>query len=255
MKQIRIVNLILIATVILIAASCNSNDVSERYPINKKYWDASDYENVIGAIKNSQGEIKKPSFSDIETAVVVRKLTDKNNLNVVLCDTSLGISHRNDFAKNMFEKFKDMSELYQERDREDKFIFPLENVEISKFGLNLQMLYFSTGNENNIKNSDNPNNAETQNILNENIQVLIRNFDVYLSQTKDEKSYSTDALKSYIDGINEYFPKLINKYPNSDYSEMKTKSQDMISKATSKELRLALTSIISKIDGLKKNSP
>lgn len=50
---------------------------------------------------------------------------------------------------------------------------------------------------------------------------------------------------------NEYYPKLIDTYQTADFTLLREKASDMISKAESADLKSALNNIITKIDVLK----
>lgn len=255
-SSIKILQNCFIVSAVTILISCgSSNDISEHFPINKKYWDAKDYADVINRIKYATNGVKKPSYSDPQKAIVFTKLVDKTNASVVFEDASLGISHRSEYGEEMFHHYQTLEEIYEEVDREDKFVYPLELVDISKLGLYIQLHYFGLGNENIKKRSDNPNSAEVVQLVNSNNQILVNNYSNYYNYVKNEEGLSNDALKSYISGLNEYFPALIDKYPAANYDEMKTKTMDMINKAKSADLKAALNNILTKINSLKKEEP
>jgi hypothetical protein len=236
-------------TLLCMMMACGEK-LSDQYPINKKYWDGKDYLAVINRIRVTKKEEKKPCYADAEKAIVFRKLVDKENVSVVLEDTTLGIAHRADFANGMFDNYREMVDLYIDQDREDKFIYPLEIVEVEKFGLYVQVLYFEIGNENIKKRSDNPNDPEVQNTLNTNVQTLIGNYSLYLDKTKYEDGLTAEALSSYTAGLNEYFPGLIRKYPKADYREMKSKIVDLSGRAKGTELKSSLNNLVVMIDAL-----
>lgn len=239
----------LIFTLSLLFIACNnSNNVTERYRLNKKYWNVQDYENAIDEIKYMlKKKEKKPCYSVPETAPVFRKLVDKNNISVIIEDEELGLNHRSEFASKMFEHYRDLTELYQDIDREDKFVYPLELVDVLKFGLYLQLHYFDLGNRAIIQDADDPNASHVRGVIKSNEETLIGNYCLYLGFIKQEKSFPDAALSNYIDGIDEYFPKIIDKFPNANFSEMTQKAKAMLTKTKSPKVKTSLTNLLSKL--------
>lgn len=241
---------VLTAILLLFLAACTEK-VSDQYPINKRYWDDKDYTAVINRIRVTKKDEKKPCYADAEKAIVFTKLVDKENVSVVLEDSTLGISHRAGFAENMFNRYREMVELYQDQDREDKYIYPMELVDVQKFGLYVQELYFWMGNEDIKKQSDNPSDPEVQRVLKSNVQTLIGNYCLYLDNTKQEDGLTAEALSSYIEGLNKYFLELVDKYPQADYGVMKSKAEELSKRAKSANLKKSLDNLVTKIDGIK----
>ncbi len=242
----------ILSVAFLFLFACNSNDVTDHYRLNKKYWDLKDYDNAISKIKYSSKKEKKPCYSVPEKAPIFKKIVDKSNIAVVVEDEELGLNHRSEFASKMFEQYQDMVQIYQEIDREDKFVYPMELADILKFGLYLQLHYFDLGNQAIVKNADNPDAPDVLRVLRSNEQTLISNYCIYLGHIKQENSFSDDALNSYIEGINKYFPLVIDKFPDSNFNEMTRKTNDMLNKTESPKVKAALNNILSKLERDKK---
>jgi hypothetical protein len=240
--------------VFALAACGGGSDLAEKYHLDKKYWDVSDYEGARYYINGTPADEKKPCFDSPDKAAVFKKIIDKNNVSVVVEDDALGLSHRAEFAEGIFHQMDGFAEQYSGRDREDKFIYPMELVELLKFSLYVQNPYFELGNQEILKNSDNPQDPATQNIVRRNQQTLISNYCIYLNYIKHEKSFSAEALTSYVAGINEYFPALIDMYPQADYTELKNEITNMQAKSESPEVQKALTDLLAKIESVKNPS-
>lgn len=239
-------------TFLFFTAACESGpDYNELYRLNKQYWDAADYENAVYKINGTAPDQKKPSYGVPEKAQIFQKLVDKQNLQVVAEDDALGLKHRAEFASRIFDVYRMMVDAYSNLDREDKYVYPQELVDILKFGLYLQVHYFELGNQEMLQSADDPNDVGIQSTVKQNIQTLVGNYTIYLDYVKREKSFPAETVKSYADGINEYFPALIDAYPNANYTQMRSKAEDMLNKAESPDLKTALTNLIAKIDANK----
>jgi hypothetical protein len=233
----------------ILMASCESSpDYTALYRMEKPYWDADDYSNAIYKINATADGSKKPCYSDPATAPVFMRLANIENVSVIVEDEALGIKHRSEFAEAMFHHGGDMVDEYSTMNREDKFEYPMELVEVMKFHLYTQMHYFDLGNKNILQEADDPNEARVKNMIAGNEQTLVNNFVLYLDFVNDEKAFTPDALQGYIGVINEYFPPLIAKYPNASYAVMREKATDMQNKAQSPDLKKALGDLIGKID-------
>lgn len=224
---------------------------SELFRLEKQYWDVEDYKNAIYKIQSTAPGQKKPCYADPERTAVFVKLVDKNNVSVVLEDEALGLGHRADYASDMFDQAREMATAYDEVDREDKFVYPMELVEVLTFSLYLQPFYFELGNQEILQNADDTSEVRVKNLVHSNEQTLISNYKLYLDYVKQEKAFTSEALSAYVAGINEYFPKLIDTYPKDDFSQLREKATDMLNKSESTEVKAALNNIITKIDALK----
>jgi hypothetical protein len=184
-------------------------------------------------------------LADPETAPIFKKLIDPKNISVVVEDDALGLRHRADFTDDMFQEYRDLANLYQVMDREDKFIYDRELVEILRFGLYLQIHYFKIGNDKILQESD--NSEQVKEVIRQNEQVIISNFNNYLDFVNHEKSFSEESLQSYAAGIDESFSKLIATFPNGNYSNMISKATDMDKKAVDPGVKKAITNLISEL--------
>ena len=240
--------LILILFVAFIA--CNNED--HKFPMDKRFWSTDDYRDAVTELRfgyNVDEEL--PNFNNPETKAIVEKLTDTENFNVVLQDNELGVKHKNEVAQNFFTVWKDMTDIYNILDKKDKYTYELEYLETYKFGLELQLSYFKLGNEEILKSVDDPDSESTKSVLDSNINTLISNYTYYLDLVNSENAFSENGKKIYAESISEYFSKLINNHPNSDYSELKSKSILLISKSNSAIIKNSLEEINNLIDSKK----
>jgi hypothetical protein len=232
--------------------SCESGpDYNTLYRMEKPYWDVDDYTNALYKISATAEGSKKPSYGVPETAPVFKRLVNIENVSVIVEDDALGVQHRSDFAEGMFQHGRDMMEEYAVMNREDKFEYPQELVDVMRFNLYTQLHYFELGNMNILREADDPNEQGVKNLISGNEQTLVNNHINYLDFVNDEQAFSADALTGYVGVLNEFFPSLIAKYPNANYTRLREKATDMEAKATSPELKAALANIIAKIDANK----
>ena len=218
----------------------------DNFPMQKPYWDVEDYDNAINEIEfRTPQEEKYPTLYDPETAPIFNKLIDRKNISVVVEDNTLGIRHRADFTDDMFQEYKDLMELYQGMDREDKFIYDKELVEVLRFGLYLQVHYFKLGNDKILQESDNV--EQVKGIISGNEQTVISNFNNYLDFVNYEKSFTEESLQLFADGIDESFTQLIDTFPNGNYSPMISKAKDMEKKSTNERVKTEIANLISKL--------
>lgn len=243
--------LILLVSAYLFIIGCSSES---RFPTEKRFWTPDDYREAIWQIqyRTPKGE-EYPRFSNSETSIVIQKLVDPQNYEVVLDDTELGLNHRNEVAQAFFDQYKELQKAYRVMDIQDKYVYAQELIEIEKFGLGLQIKYFRLGNDRIIEQSDAPESARTKEILTSNEQTLIKNFTIYLDDIGDERYFSSHA-PLLAEGISIHFFKLIETYPNANYGAMLSKANLILKKVQSEELKLALTSLISKLESLKDSS-
>ncbi|MCP4458967.1 MAG: hypothetical protein GY816_13245 [Cytophagales bacterium] len=224
----------------ILFVGCSTNNTVERYRLDKRFWTPKDYEKILADIKYDYEGTTKPSYSNQELVMVYKKLVDHENFLIVINDDELGVNHRSDFASEMFKVSNRMSNIYYDVNREDKLVYPLEMIEISHFGLDLQSHYFRLGNEAIIQNADDPEANQIKKLLKSNIQVLISNYSAYLDFVKQEDSFSEDELSEYVKGFELYFEPLVEKYPEANFNKIVTKLDAMSKKAQSETLLKAL---------------
>jgi hypothetical protein len=218
----------------LLCTGCNNGpDDNEIYHMDKKYWTPDDYDD-INVTLNERGSRQQelPNLSNPQSSAIFYKIVDTANIWVGAGDPQLGLVDREHFASKMFEEWKKLVDEYALMDKEDKYQYPGELVAVEKWGLYLQVYYITLGNQKIIKESDNPNSPDVTQVVNDNLQVLIKNYDLYLEHINFEDRFTDDALSAYADGIKQYFPPLITTIaPTGDYSEMSTKIDNMLIKA------------------------
>jgi hypothetical protein len=222
------------------------------FPLEKRFWSIDDYRKAVRELRFGYKEDEElPNFNNPETKAIVEKLTDTENFNVVLKDDELGIKHKNEVAENFFMVWKDMTAIYNILDKKDKYTYELEYLETYKFGLELQLSYFKLGNDEILKSVDDPDSESTKRVLDSNIETLISNYTNYLDLVNSENAFSENGKKVYAESISEYFSKLINNHPNSDYSGLKSKNVLLISKSNSAIIKTSLEEINNLIDSRK----
>lgn len=237
-----IVTLILFATSALF--SCKEG-IEDKFPMEKRYWRTEDYDQAIRKIKYTTADGERfPEFSNPETQAVIKKLVDHDNFLVVLTDENLGLSHRNKVAGDFFTEYKDLVNAYNKTDRQDKFLYGMELIEILKFGLDLQLYYFKLGNDNIQKEADDPEAASVMRVIKSNEETVFKNFTVYLDFVNNESSFTEEQVKSFSEGINTYFPKLYKFFPNGDRKIIRNKAELMLKKAQDESLKQSLSSLL-----------
>ncbi|OXA82944.1 hypothetical protein B0A56_03255 [Flavobacterium columnare NBRC 100251 = ATCC 23463] len=244
-------NLFIICTILSVCLTGCKEE--QKFPLDKKYWDVKDYENVVNEIKyNSKPGEKLPTFDNPDTKLLLEKLTDENNFKVVLDDKELGIKHKSEVSQEFFDKWKVMSDIYTEIDRTDKYVYEKELVEIWNFGLELQIKYFKLGNDAIIEKSDDPNSIEVKDVVDSNTNTLVNNMIIFLDEINNEKSYSNVGLDLISTGIDKNFTELINVYPNFNYDNLLDKVNLMLNKTKSESIKQSLSKLKQLIESKKK---
>jgi hypothetical protein len=239
MTQIRI---ILLAVIFLNLTNCTTE--KHKFPTEKRYWDTQDYAEVIRELKfGYETDEKLPTFDDPQTRIIVEKLTDSQNYNVVLEDNELGLKHRNDVAEAFFLRWKDMQDIYQATDRKDKYLYDKEMLAVWQFGLGLQLKYFKLGNDHILENADDASSTRVKNNINSNISTLIENYIIYLDGINDEDALSDDGKSKFSAGIDEYFTQLVELYPDANYNRMESKIELMEKKTKSDKIKNSLNKL------------
>lgn len=244
MTKIRIV---LIALISLTIVSCNTD--KHKFPLDKRYWDINDYDDAVYELKYGyEDDEKLPTLDDPETRIIVGKLTDQKNFQIVLDDNELGLKYKNEVAEKFFMKWKDLNNIYNGLDRKDQYLYDKELLAVWHFGLGLQLKYFKLGNDQIEANADDPNSSRVKNNINTNVNTLVNNYLIYLDEINKEKAFTESGKVILADGIDKYFPALIELYPNANYSGMKNKAELMIKKSESENIKSSLNKLIELID-------
>ncbi len=238
MKKIK---LLLLATLFTLL-SCETE--KHKFPISKRYWTPQDYTTIIRELRYGyKADETLPTFSNPETRIIVEKLTDQQNFEVVLTDSELGLNYKNEVATSFFGQWRDMNKIYENVDRQDKYLYEREMLAVWHFGLKLQLYYFKLGNDQIIQNADDPKSKNVKNTVLSNANTLISNFEIYLDEVNRESYYSKSGLEFYVIGIDKYFKELIELYPDADYTEMNNKVDLMLKKANSEPLKTSLKNL------------
>ena len=230
---------------------CGSEE--NEFPIDKPYWDLNDYDNIIRKLKYGYKDDEKiPSFDDPDTRIVVEKLTDQKNFRVILEDRELGLKHKSEVSRRFFDDWKNMSDIYNLRDRQDKYVYDEEMLAVWHFGLGLQALYFKLNNDEILESADDPNSTKITNLVESNVSTMISNYLAYLDEINDEDAFTKEGKSKLAEGIDRYFISLVEKNPNANFSNLKKKSELLIKKSESENIKSSLKNLIDLIDS--KNS-
>jgi len=216
--------------------SCES-----RFPTEKRFWTPEDYKKVWWEIYQTPKGEEYPRFSDAETSEVMRKIVDPQNYEAILDDPELGLNYRSEMANEFFEHIKEITRTYMGMDAQDKFIYAEELAALKNFFIGFQITYFRVGNENIANESDD------RATIRRNEQTVIGNFNSFLDDLRKEKSYGTYAA-NLAEGINTHFPKLIETFPDADYSGMLSKAKAIQAKVQTPEIKDALTNLINTLE-------
>ncbi|AUC20599.1 hypothetical protein BTO15_00035 [Polaribacter sejongensis] len=242
---------LLLVFICLTLTNCETE--KHEFPLEKRYWDTNDYDKVILELRYGyEKDEKKPTFDNPEQRIIVQKLTDEQNFKIVLKDNELGLKHRNAVATEFFNHWKDMNQIYQARDRKDKYLYDIEMLSVWQFGLSLQIDYFKLGNDEIKESADDPNSSRVKNNINSNIGTLVSNYIIYLDEINEEKSFSENGKSKLAKGIDKYFVQLIELYPDTNYSGMKKKAELMLKKSESDKIKSSLTKLIELINSKQK---
>lgn len=245
------IRIILFAIISITLTNCNTE--KHKFPLDKRYWDLNDYDDAVLELNYGyEADEKLPTFDDPQTRIIVEKLTDQQNFNIVLDDNELGLKHRNNVAEKFFNEWKNMNNIYDALDRKDQYLYDKEMLAVWHFGLELQLKYFKLGNDQIKENADDPNSSRVKNNINSNIKTLINNYLIYLDEINNEKAFTESGKDKLADGIDKYFPALIELYPNANYSGMKNKAELMLKKAESDKIKASLNNLIKLIDSKNK---
>jgi hypothetical protein len=246
----KIIKYAFLAIIFLTLTNCKTEE--HEFPLDKRYWDVQDYDKAVLELRfGYEDDEKLPTFDNPEKRIIVEKLTDHQNYNVVLDDKELGIKHRNDVATNFFEQYKDMSRIYTARDRKDNYLYDKEMLAVEHFGLGLQLKYFKLGNDQIIESADDPNSSRVKNNVNSNVNTLIKNYLIYLDEINNEYAFTEEGKSKLAEGIDKYFTELIELYPNANYSGMENKAELMLKKSESEKIKASLNKLIELIKSKK----
>jgi hypothetical protein len=215
-----------------------------RFPVEKRFWTPDDYYQVWHELNYNTPEGEEyPRFSNPETAEVFRKIVDRQNYEVILEDSQLGLNFRNEVSQKFFDHIKDIGDLYGGMDRQDKYVYPEELAAIRNFFLGFQIIYFRLGNENIASQS------EDRGTIRRNEQTIIRNFVGYLDDLRREKSYGSYAPE-LAEALTVHFSKLIETFPTADYSEMLATAKNIQTKVKTPEIKKALSDLTTKLEAI-----
>jgi hypothetical protein len=246
MKSIRLKSLIMMMIVVM--AGCKSG-LPENYRMEKRYWDVDDYSAALRQMRFlSPREEGYPRLSDPVTAPVFLKLVDTENVDVILMDTELGIKHRSEVATSFFEKAKEMTDVYREIDQQDKFIYSRELVEVIRFSLHTQLLYFKLGNEKIQKDAIDPSASDIRKILRENAQIIVGNFKIHIDFLNKEDAFDDVSLKEYAKVIDDYYARLMIEFPEANYDVLKKSAEVIGNKMMNNDIKTSLRRLIDRIN-------
>lgn len=245
--MIRLSTGVLLLVSILITG-CGGPQLPDAYRMDKRYWDVSDYQDAVREIKYRIEDPQMfPRLSDPLTASVFKKLVDIQNIAVILEDETLGIDFRQEQAEGFFEVVNDVTRVYQPLDKQDKYIHPMEFVELINLNLYTQLLYFKIGNESIIKDALDPESKEVRKVVGRNAQIVVDNFEIYIEKLAKQDAYSSDALNRYAQIIDLQYSNLIKEFPSSNYSGIKRSTEALLKKIENQALINSLNDLVEKI--------
>lgn len=235
---------------LVILLGCGNNPNS-RFPMEKRFWTPEDYDEVTLQIQyyTPEGE-RFPELKNPVTSPVFKKMIDRQNFLVVLDDEQLGVRHRNEVASEFFNEYRDLVRIYYSTDRQDKYVYGAELIEILKFGLELQIHYFKLGNEAIISEADDPNASNIRYLVSSNEDTAIKNYNSFLDLVNNESSFNETEIESFAEGIDTYFPKLFEVFPKGNLNITKKKAELMLKKAENERVRKSLDDLLSLIQEL-----
>lgn len=215
--------------------------------MDKRYWDLEDYESAVREIRyRIEDPSALPRFSDPLTGPVITKLVDKQNVAVILEDETLGLDFRQEQAEGFFHATGDLTESYRVMDKQDKFIYPKELVELIDFNLYVQLLYFKLGNESIIKDAVNPESSEVARVVGRNAQIVVDNFEIYIKLLAKQGALDDAALRQYAQIINDRYSELIETFPSSSYAGITASAESVSKKVNNPALESALKAFVEK---------
>src|SRR5690606_39783920 len=94
-----------------------------------------------------------------------------------------------------------------------------------------------------LENADSPDSENVKSTIRSNTDAIVSNYGFYLNLLDSEKAFSTDGLNEIARGISTYFPKLIQTYPDADYSELLQKIEHMEKRSKTQEIKSALAGV------------
>jgi len=234
---------------LLVISSCK-NDTSGNYPVEKPVWDIADYESITQEILYGTPDGEKfPTMA--ENPEVFSKLIDKNNIAQVLDDESLGLNYRHEYAEKLFNIWRSLLDGYSIKDRQDKFVYPLEVVKLRDWGYFIQIKYFKLGNDAIRKDAVDPQDPGVQRIIGENKQAVINNFINGITLLTDEDALTDEAVEEYSVILKSNYTTLIETFKGANYGEMAETINDILKKVKSESVKQSLSEIKALIDTTK----
>lgn len=223
--------------------------IPESYPMEKRYWNGKEYRQVVREVGNRRNDPEGlPRKNDPVLGPVFAKLVDKQNVSVILEDETLGLDFRNSQAEDFFHAAGNLTNLYEIRDKQDKYIHQMELVEVIDFYLYTQLKYFDLGNRAIIDGAVNPDAYKIQDLVTSNNRRLVQNCKIYLDLLAKDDAFNDAALSAYAKLIDERFGELVSKVPNADYTRMKGTCRSLSKKIESDPVKRALENLLNKIE-------
>jgi hypothetical protein len=245
----KITNLLL-ALILFTLISCGGNNWD--IPLDKPYWTPDDYEMALYELRTNEFFNEKlPTFDDPETSIIIEKLVDDNNYEVVLTDETLGINYKEEMSGLYFDHWSNLMDEYRIRDVQDRYVYELEFLSIYRFGLGMQQQRILTVNNQIISEADDPNESRILNLIQSNKNVLVSNSLLYLDLLNEEKVFSSEGLKTISKTISDQYPKIINQTNGSNYDRLEKKLDLMNKKVKSIEIKSSINEIMDIIEKTK----
>ncbi|SNR16416.1 hypothetical protein [Tenacibaculum jejuense] len=232
--------------------SCSTE--KHNFPVNKEYWDVNDYDKVIFDLRYTyEGNETKPTFDNPEQRIVLEKLINPENYKKFLDDAKLDLNQKNQIASEFLSQWKDMNQIYNVTNTNNRYLYGKEMLEIWQFGLGLQLAAFDLKFDQVLANSKNVEDKELDDKIKPSIKKLIINYDDYLNLAAKENSFFEKEKETYARGIDKYFKELIQVYPDADYDRLLKKAMVMLERAESTTIKKPLKNLIALINAQKNN--
>lgn len=111
--------------------------------------------------------------------------------------------------------------------------------------------YFKLGNQNIIKEADNPDASSVTSVLRSNEKVIYKNYNNYLDYVNKENSFTEAEIISYCEGIDSAFPILFETFPEGNTNITKNKAELMLKKTENDLIQKSLEQLLNNISQIK----
>lgn len=154
----------------------------------------------------------------------------------------------------MFNVYKDLDKLFTAYDRQDKYIYSEEMVDVIDWGLTLQIHYFKLGNDDIKSDALDPESSDVKRLCNSNIRSVINNFSNNLMVLAKEEAFNENAKKKFATNVLKNFYDLKSTFPEGDYNGLIITIDKTIKNIESTEIKDQLKSLKLHLENNSSNS-